>query len=169
MTVSNPDDPPLTASRRRRCAEASQTCSLAQCPASTRYGPAPRRLALLQRGVVAQVGGDVDVDVGRGPPEAVVARPAEDGHPLDQTLWIATHPDAADGRRQPARHLVGEGAQGHRRGEVPDPAERIRDVLEGDDVGEPDRRGERVADPGATRRRRWCGRSRWRGHRGSRE
>jgi hypothetical protein len=36
MTVSNLDDPPRTTSRSRRCAEASHTCSLAQCPASTR-------------------------------------------------------------------------------------------------------------------------------------
>ena len=95
-----------------------------------------------------QVGGDVDVDVG-GPHdlEPVVAGPAEHRYSFDEGRRVTAHPDAAHGGRQPVRHLVGEGAQRHRRGEVPDPAERIRDVLERHEVGEPDRGGERVAHP----------------------
>ena len=131
--------------------------------------PAAGGLPLLQRRVMAQVGGDVDVDVGArttsnrsspDPPSTATRSTSAAGSPLTRM--------PPDGGRQPVGHPVGEGAQRHRRGEVPDPAERIRDVLERHDVGEPDR-GASASHTPVRPRRRWCGRSRWRGRRGSPE
>ena len=90
-----------------------------------RHGVGVRRgLEVLERRVVAQVGGDVHVGAAaRGGLQEGVARPGADGDGAHRALRLAGVEDPARGRGDQGRDLLGEGADGGGRRRLADGAE----------------------------------------------
>ncbi len=122
-------------------------------------------LAGLGSGVVAQVGGDIQIGVA-GPHlvKQGISGPAADRDPPDQAVLVAGNPDAACHGGKNAVHPRGEVAQGHGLGKIPHPADaflgkavRRRESAE-QHLAAPGRRPGRRRRP-RRRSHRWCGRS----------
>lgn len=80
-------------------------------------------LARLERGMVTQVCGDIDVGATRPHRvELVVARAAEHGHPRHLGGWVARDPDATGGVGQDLAQPGGELRQRQGGGQLADPA-----------------------------------------------